>query len=542
MTSFNIILSSSASRDIYQENTLTRFTNLFPRNIKLIDSKWKIALQSICVGTQFSNVPLDVRNTDKAHMLIWIGTNYQDLKPPSFSLTIPTQFYSLQSLRDYFNEKIPAFLEENDIVSSVSFETAKEDANVLILNKRFCTIGLRQDLCEWLGFKTALSVNDEEYEEFEFARIFSPYQDYVIFGKVDRITNLKKPIGEAIVPKVIKVEISDLSQHFKSFKYNKILSLISYKHERESNVFHHIVKRKEYFNLNKSDIQNLSVRLLDQDDRELQLFGEQATLLNIIVRKMKCVSFMMRITSQECLSLFPDNTRSNFRSQLLEAVDLSKGQWEVALSSIRLPASIDVKDMLSRENFWIEVNAVNNWPVNRRIHFEQNNINNLKDLKEAINARMKDEIGDAKFFLDYTYDKRTAIRCFQPMSFTMSALLNYVLGRSSAEKVIVASPKTLFSAREADMERCKPNVGFLHCDFISPSIVGNKYAKVLKMIPLISASNTIECQHLDFMTVNVNQLGSMHFYLTDDNGKIIKFSNQNSDDILLNLVFEQNRK
>jgi hypothetical protein len=445
----------------------------------------------------------------------------------------------MQSLRDYLNEKIPIFLEENDVSASLSFDVSKEDPNLLTLTKRSCTIGLRDDLCKWLGLKKSDSVLSEE---FDFARIFSPYQDYLIFDEENHITNSGKSLGEAIVPKVIKIEIADLHQSFKSFTYNKILSLIPYKHIVDNSVFYHNIKSKEYFALNNSNLQSLSVRLLDQDNKTIKIFGEQPTLLDLAVRKMKHTSFIMRISSQDCISLFPGNKPSNFRSQLIEGIDLSTGQWEVALSSIILPQTIDVKDMLTQEDFWIEINTLNNLNVDRRIDFIHDNIRNLKDLKESINAKIKDMIGEAKFYLDYTYDNKTAIRCFQPMSFTLSEPLSYVLGRADNNKLVIQSPRTLFSAREANLDRCKPSTGFLHCDFITPSILGNKYAKVLKMIPLNSSLGTFECQHLNFIPINTNNLSTMHFQLTDDNGNVIKFSKENNDDILINLVFEQKRK
>jgi hypothetical protein len=546
MTSFNIILKSNASSDIFCDNNASDFTNVFPRNIKLNDSKWKIALQSISLGTNFTNVPANILSLEIPHLLIWTGSSYQDGKPPAWNLKIENQFYTMSSLAEYLTRKSPLFFvkEADGTIPWIKYHIGKNDANFLFIDKEFCTIGIHPNLCEWIGIKRPQT----EVTTFDYSlgEIFSPYKDFIIFHKEKSISSSKKELGTANIPKLIKVELPDLKTHLNGQSYHSHLSLIPYQHKPHDPIFYKVVKRKEYFNLKNSNLSSLSVRLTDENNKVLEIFSEQPTLLHIIAKKMPLTSFILRLNSSDSDDIFQDNSCSNFRIQLEKPIDLSKAHWEVALTSIIFPSQIDMKDMLTKENFWIEFISCNSWDVNRRVYFDKENIRDLKTLKEAINRKAKEVLaiyGDPIFVFDYSFDKKSVIRCFKPITFTMSNLLNYVIGRDNLKDnaVIVEQPKSIISSREVNLERCKPNTIFLHSDFISPTIVGDKYEKIIKMIPMNNA-NSFECQHLDFLNVTTNNLSVIQFRMTDERGNNIAFDKNVYNDVILNLVFQKKLK
>jgi len=547
MASFHIILTSQSSSELFSENNPNRFTTVFPRRIKLIDSKWKIALQSLCIGTNFSNVPKDILTSGVPNILIWLRDDYEESKPPSYKISIENKFFSLEHLAKHLQEKTNK-LEEGHIIPSVSYELRRdrEDKQYLDIRRNFCTIGIEKHFCEWIGIDEPLveisaAVNSQ-------ANIFSIYRkDYFIFSEdMAIISSSKRNLGEAIEPKMIKIEISDLSKTLTGCGYSQYLSIIPYENKLQE-TFHHVVKRKEYFGLKSSELESLSIRLVDENNSTISILGEDQSFLHLIVKKMRHPSFMMRLSSSDCKNLFPENTRSNFRLQLAEELDFTRGQWEVALTSMKFNSTIDFDDVITKDNFWIEFVTINGWDVNTRISFDTETITDLKSFRDIINRKIEDvlpkQFGEKVFTLDYTFDKKASLNINRPMRFKLSNLFSYVIGMDSRknEEIVINNPGKIYSTREVNLGRGKPNVIFLHCDFISPTIVGDKYMKVLKMLPLHN-SKSFECEHLDFMNITANNLSTIQIQLTDEKGKNIVFSKNNNDDVLINLVFQQKRK
>lgn len=153
---------------------------------------------------------------------------------------------------------------------------------------------------------------------------------------------------------------------------------------------------------------------------------------------------------------------------------------------------------------------------------------------------MKKAIGETLLVFDIVDDK-ACFRLYKGMKIRMSPLFSYIIGKDITifNEINAKYPLYITYEKKIDLDRCKPNVLFLQCDFISPTIIGDKYARILKMIPF--ADGKYECKHLDFLNVAANDLSTVNMILTDESGKQIIFDENNVDDVIISLVFQKRK-
>jgi hypothetical protein len=519
MHSIPLILTSSSSSDIYVNNTSAQFTNIFPDCISVDNSKCKIALQSIVFDANFSNVPNEVAHISNQFMILC--DTYANEEKSSYLLhyfNIENQFYTVENLLLELDSKIPILPTDNS-GNAPSIKLSIENG-LITFDIQYCTLLICAPVCEWLGIdKSNTSVSDGEYVMYE--------HDTQLVCKNSSLT-------EALFPKLIKIQLQQISGP------DKDLAILSFEKTSLNKPLYHTVIRKEYFALNTDIFEAATIALVDQNNLPLLLLRGQPTVVQLIIKEMKFPSFMIRINSEEHKEMFPDNERENFRSQIAHVTDLSYEKWEVALTSIHFPPTIDIKCALEKEEFWIEFVTIDGVATNKKIVFHDDDIYDTTSLKECINSKVKQAIGEVVFVFDF-FENKAKLFFYKPMVVRFSSLFSYVIGRdiTSANELNIKTARQLTFVKNIDLERCKPNVIFLHCDFISPSIVGNEYRRVLKMIPF--TNRKYECKHLDFMNVMTNDLSTIHIQLMDASGNQIKFSKFDKDIVLVNLVFQQRK-
>ncbi len=515
MSACNIILTSSSSQNMFKENKAANFTNKFSSCVNFDQDRCKIALQSIIIDANFSNVPNSVARLD-SHFIIYSGNTYNETSAPLSSFRIDPQFYTLENLVFELGNKASLSLADGENNPNVKFSITY---NVMQIKIQFCTLLIHTNVCEWLGIpKSEQLTNSGEYVIYEHDRI---------------IMNKKNILGNAIVPRKIKVKLNQISGFG-----DKDLAILSLDDRLDNNQLYHTATRKEYFPLNTNRLEEATITLTDENNWPLLLVEGKPTIAQLIIKRMTHQSFMVRVNSEESKVLFPDNERENFRAQLSHPTDLTFEKWEVALTSINFPPTIDINCTLAKEDFWLEFKSVNNVPVSKKITFENENIYDAASLKECINRKVKHAVGDLLFVFNVV-DKKANIRFHKPMVVRFSPLFSYVIGKdiTMLNELNIREARELTFPKRIDLERCKPNTIFLQCDFVSPIIVGDKYLPVLKMIPFNSGK--YESKHLDFMKVTTNNLSTIKMQLVDQSGKQIVFNKLENDNVIINLVFRK---
>jgi hypothetical protein len=523
MERFSVIISSDICRDLYSTNNNSQFKNKLPQSLIFEDenNSWKIALQSIFIDASFSNVPQDVANVDK-HILIYTRNDFTAKKQPSGVITIENNLYTIQDLVFELESKKPLFPPENNVTPEVVFSVRN---SLLMIETKYCFLLVHKNLCRWLGIT------------IERSRVpIQGYEDYIFFYSGESIPNTKKELDKTIFPKLIKVKADEISRGIPDNK--KDIAIFSYEESKNNNKFFYIPIKKEYFNVNNRILEELTITLVDENDIPLRLVKGRPTIIQFILKKMNSNSFIVRFNSSESKQMYPENRRGNFEMQLPNTVDLIYQQWNVAMTSLYIPADIAINHALTKENFWIEFVSVENKSINEKIYFDDVIIEDSKTLIECINRKTKAVIGDATFVCE-SIDNKARIKFFKPMVVRFSNMLNYVIGRDITihDEIIIRRASSISFTKEIDVTRCRSNIIFVHCNFISPTIIGNNFANVLKIVPF--KKGKYECKHLDYINVASNNLSSIQIQLLDIEGKEIIFENEPNNDVIITVVFQR---
>jgi len=357
---------------------------------------------------------------------------------------------------------------------------------------------------------------------------------------------LNTRFSNASKPKIIKIRILEISDILGGSGYHQDIACIAFNNNPDNSAFYHVVKKKEYFPLRSTNLQSLTVQLTDEKNRELSLLSGQPTFVHVKLKRMSSPSFIIRVNAHEGNQIFPANTQSNFQVQLCHPIDLTIDKWEVALSSIHFPMGVDISGAFSKEDFWIYIHSYDGNNINHPIFVEREQISDERSLLDAINKKARVMLGNNDILFSMNEDKRCTLTLRKPMSLKFSDLFCHVLGKDimRVNQVTAEKPQQIVFPNKVNLDRCKPNVMLLYCNFITPSIIGDQYAKILKLIPITekpsSTYTTYDCEHLDFFPLSTNFLSMLDFQLQDSSGKDIIFVNK-QDTVLINLIFQHKK-
>lgn len=141
-------------------------------------------------------------------------------------------------------------------------------------------------------------------------------------------------------PQLVKIWMSEVDPTHDSNRREQNLIITPYRATADVR-FYFEVKQKQYLKIKSSNLRQIQIKLTDEDDEQLNMYGGQATLVKLRFTKMPQLGNILRVKSDDCMQFFPDNTLSNFRVQVSTLMNLSRENWEVALSSIFFPAIIN---------------------------------------------------------------------------------------------------------------------------------------------------------------------------------------------------------
>ncbi len=512
MNDFSVILVSNASSDIYQENSLTEFTNLLPRRLTLT-GRWQVALQSITFDNNLSNLPRVCRNNSTAHFVLYLtGANNVER---TVVINLPYTFYTPASLQKVLASATPVFA-RNHFFSSLT-----EEKN-LVINLKECTLVIPKELCSWLKIDTSNTnvVTIDGLPYFYFKATAADLQ---------LICETSKFAGEDI-PQFMKLQLKEMQQTLDGKGFNQDLCFLPYKLPKgDGSLYHHEVKRKEFFNLSSDKLQDLTLCLTDEKNKKLRLPIGQATFAKLNFKNMYGSStFHVKVASNDTSNIYPENSPSDFSVQLPHELILPGNSWEVALSSFHYPSQIDLKSVLTRDEFWIKISVKSTLIQHRpfTVSFELDNISSEETLVNSINTQVEQKIAGL-LKASISTGGNLILEAGRALTLQFSPLCALVLGVGVRELKFVKAGKH-FSPGSIKMERCIPHNVLLFCDIISPIIMGGKYCKILKVVQLPHAQtetiySTYVCNHLDFLDLANDRVQVIQFHLETISGKRIKF-------------------
>jgi hypothetical protein len=288
--------------------------------------------------------------------------------------------------------------------------------------------------------------------------------------------------------------------------------------------------------------------------------------------------FRIICASNASIDIYPDNTLSKFKNRFSAPVDLSDGNWHVALQTLCFNASfngdfpdiilvhmLEIKaflggskilyvapftsrEKLPNDGYYCE-------PLQKQ--FIKVSTNSLS----SINIRLTDENGvqlslaeGQPTFVELNFRKMSDSTQIIRFSSEMSKEF-FPNNSSSRFKVRLPTPLTLnnygvalstihFPLLSNNYGTNPPIAILLHADIVAPTIIGTSYVKIIKLFPCAQDGwlniGSYECRHLTFIPIQREYIDTITFTLLDAAGRELIFEDDSPTPTFITLVFQKN--
>lgn len=577
-------LISNASTETYV-NTLTKFTNHFDQNPLTLDaeSKWQIGLESIYIHPRFTNIPMLASNA--AHMKVFSGTDlnskaselrannlpldniYEVTQHQSFSL--PYKHYTPVTLIDAMNEML---IESNVLGDQFKGFAIKNDKFTINLPERDPTI----DVTAYIRSAYAPVVQNHVVFQTDFAVMLGFDKEKVKYIRYthDKIRNVIKL--KDIKPKVIKVELNNVQPiaendtQVRFLSYHTINMITDHLHYVQFD-------NPLYLTLLSSVINEFTVRLLDENNNQLQLTPSLPTILKMSLRPFNdgTGEFNIVIDSTKKNPNYPNNTGTDFCFNLSPMLQLDD-DYICSINSITYSTFFKTLPIPSRERYIRIIRKLPHMTIDVTVPFNPKNkpFFSIQDILNILNEDCKisneypqsDQLKHplledrcAKFVLEeiggVSYVNITG---FPETTYDLPHELITVLGDQTSDTrrkrwVIQMDTETTESGlmkkrfiHPPDIISLIPQTLFVYADFIQPVMVGDSQVNLLQIIPV--RSNVIESHKNTYITEEIKRpnwsqiktrtLDKLSFKILRSDGKEINFHNKR-DGVIITLTFKK---
>ena len=160
-------------------------------------------------------------------------------------------------------------------------------------------------------------------------------------------------------PQFIRIVSDNIRPQILNSEYSKDLVVFAPDYiESEGYVLRNI-KNIDYIPLLTNTLSNFNIKLLDENNQQLQLSEGTATVIKLVLKKMPPMkeSFNIRLTSAPS-ALYPENKQNKFRVKLPTPLSLDD-TWKVSLNTISHPSNFStfLEDNNSREIKFIDLSG-----------------------------------------------------------------------------------------------------------------------------------------------------------------------------------------
>lgn len=591
----SIYLISNGSQDFYPENKLTSFTNHVPWPIEFSpQEKWEVGVESFGISCNFKR--LDVE-TNAPHILITkcqtedrkceetcrgekpVKFNFQSCIWHKFNLPLEgkeivsgTTFQKLSDqiaqqtgiIMTYINGRLSFDLNDTDKKSQESywiffnkkFSNAFGLSGELIRTKEFSEVNsLTNDYDQYYKINY-VNINGKVYSQREAKFENEEYNIYNI--GLNQLTKKHVQLTsdffvlEKNYPKLIKIICNIIEPQIFNSTFSKDLLIFSPDFKKTENYFFKEIDCVDYIPLVTSRITEVSIKLTDENNQQLNLSEGQATIIKLRLKRMAVNkrSFNIRLSS-EPTTLFPDNTNYKFKVKLPYQIDLGDEKWRVCINSLNHPTKFST--MLVGEEDRMILFKQKNKQAPFKLQFKNFFAYDESSLFDEFNFFLQsNEIGEISAIP--SGGKR--INITKPGKLIISKFVGGVLGLSndvskhfqfsSAKNSIdphswdasTTSPKMIDIPSTAKLSLLQPNYIMIYSDIVKSTAIAGNFAKILKIVPLKNTDFNYVIQEFrtkEMVELEKSQLDVIEIQLRSHDGRYINFlTNQ---DIIVNLEF-----
>lgn len=249
---------------------------------------------------------------------------------------------------------------------------------------------------------------------------------------------------------------------------------------------------------------------------------------------MEVTQFYLHLPSNSSLDKFPNNTLTEYRVGLPQAINLT-GEWEVALTEIHYPHSWNNVQGNFKNRFYLrnqELSGV--WEV---LMIPPGHYSSIEDILSKMKELVDNEKGfsdDVKFSYN-TLSRKVTVQ-LQNNAELFFGDIGYVLG-FSPEQVISKTTKGL---REVDLEHGFHDL-YIYCDIIQQQYVGDTLVPLLRIIPVEGKDGERISKSFvrpQYVPVSRKQFETIEVNIKRDTGESVPFE---FGRVLLTLHFRQSQ-
>lgn len=379
------------------------------------------------------------------------------------------------------------------------------------------------------------------------------YRVYLLAKKIIRqrfvqhtIRSRPFELNKPLFPKYVKISSDQIVPQILNNTYSNDLLVFSPEFTQEEKYIYREIEAVDYIPLLNSTISEFKIKLVDENNEQLNLAEGHATVVKLIIKEMDSnkQSFNVRLTSSPSDD-YPDNTSSKFKVQLPTALQLGD-DWRVSINSI--------SHSTVYSTFLRDVNT-------RSISFKENGTGQL--YRTSFNSQqwyyVDEIISHLNDFMEgQDLGKCTLIDGYITLSFAklgklaISSLTAKVLGFNGKN----IGGKQFFNCSDISSPNFQdgqyilkadnlPDIGYLHPNYmliysniVKSTIVGGQYAKLLRIAPLVMTDldyTITEFKSKERYQLDLSEVKTIEIALCSHDGELIDFSSPH--DTIVNLEF-----
>jgi hypothetical protein len=572
---------SNASSDVFPDNTLTEFKNVFPRTLSFPEEeKWEVGIETIGISSMFRNVytpkagvPVIIASHDKTNLRHLRQSPVVDPRE-DWHFSINMNLAKVNNSDAMYTELVDKFYTEADVYSMCRYYTIKLRPYCILsydgtrmtisyndhysLKHKGAWIFLHETFAKSFKFVShhikdmsmMRAIEGNNSNKVSLVEIGSnlhlerkidyngeTYLGYLLHEDKSRElygSLVSEPIDlyhHDMLPEIIKVQCDIIEPQIINNYFSQDLLILSTDVQYTNNYFFHDIERISYFPLLFNDISQITIRLVDENDKKLELMQGHATIIKLRFKKNKKMidNFYVRVTSKPN-DIYTDNKPYKFRIQLPSTKVLNE-DWKVSLNSINIPNKFTTF-ITPNEQLRSFVYKTADKPS--IVHVFKSNVSYTPTLIVAeINTFLaSNDVGDA------TIDNlgRLVINVKEACTLAVGLDAVKVLGYQTALipmganymfiRPLPDNPKTFTFESPINVNYFRPNYFIIYSNIVQPSIIGNIFSPILKIVPIVDAKEAFKLHDFkvrEFYNIPNTEINEIQMEIRTHDGEFVNF-------------------
>lgn len=603
-----IYVLSNGGGKFYPNNTLTNFTNNFPVPLE-ISGKYEIGVQCVGFSSRFKQILLpdnpDVPSLiiSNCHLRDRITRCVDDKHGTVHGCDGPVDFNFIDHINVvcgigdeakkciqeeckyweyYFEDKVYKNKDLQDLQKQIQEDSGvlmKLENNRMIFDipdnyvetYKYFWVMMHPTFMETFKFKNILlgtfsrsrgtlsdiiynvSINGKTHVERRANYKGQEYLVYLIAKKkigFDRFwdTSLvsdKFDLETPMYPKLIKIVSDNIQPQILNSSYSKDLLIFSPDYNNNENYTFREIECIDYVPLLSNLISNFNIKLLDENDQQLQLLKGHATVVKLILREMPLnkESFNVRLTS-EPNQHYIDNLPHRFKVKLPAPISLND-KWKVCVNSISHPTNF-ATFLESESTRQVAFKYEESGDIVKH-SFKSNYLYDVEDLISELNHFLEEnDIGTCSI----NYNRLTlSVRTRGTIIFAtfvakvlglnkrITKEVPYILKFSGLPEGETGDFKVI-AEDKIDLIYLQPNYIMMYSNLVKSTVVGGEYTQLLRISPIKDTNLDyviMEFKHKEFYDLQNFEINTIEIELRAHDGNYINFVS--SQDVIINLEF-----